>query len=178
MKTCCRLLLMGLVCFLSFSSLPAAGDASKFKVTTRKADDTVRVQEDGGKVTFVVNSPSGIGNATVERTEDKWPEAVTLKLHLQGLESLTISNGKMKLQGAVSNQDGKVQVRLWKDDKEAEPLDSKSPFWMEIRLVGADGKPAKEIPLKDGFLEMTLPKALLEGEPKSLTVTWIDFYRR
>lgn len=48
---------------------------------------------------------------------------------------------------------------------------------MEVHIVGADGKPAKELPLKDGHFEMTLPKAFLEGQPKSLSVQWIDFYR-
>ena len=68
-------------------------------------------------------------------------------------------------------------VRLWKDGKEDAPLDAKSPYWMEIRIVGGDGKPAKEIPLKDGYFEMPLPKAFFEGNPKSITVNWIDFYR-
>jgi hypothetical protein len=178
MKTCGRILSMGLVCLLGFSGLRAADDAPKLKVTTRKADDTVRVQEDGGNVTFVVKSPSGIGDATIERTEEKWPATVLLKFHLQGLESLVISTGKVKLQAAVSAQNDKGGVRLWKDDKEAELLDAKSPLWMEIRLVGAEGKTVKETPRKDRCFEMTLPKALLEGDPKSLTVTWIDFYRR
>ena len=77
----------------------------------------------------------------------------------------------------MSSHDGKQRVRLWKDGKEDSPLDSNSPLWMEIRMVGGDGKPAKEIPLKDGYFEMQLPKAFFEGNPKSITVNWIDFYR-
>lgn len=48
---------------------------------------------------------------------------------------------------------------------------------MNIRMVGNDGKPAKTIPLKDGYFEMQLPKAFIEENPKSITVNWIDFYR-
>jgi hypothetical protein len=48
------------------------------------------------------------------------------------------------------------------------------PLWTDIRIVGGDGKPAKEIPLKDGHFEM----ALFEGNPKAITLTWIAFYRR
>jgi hypothetical protein len=102
---------------------------------------------------------------------------VTLKLHLKVLESLVLSSGKVKLSASVSSQEEKPRVRLWKDDKEDEPLDQKSPLWMDIRLIGADGKPAQKLPLKDGWFEMTLPKALLEGNPPSLSVQWIDFYR-
>ncbi|HBI43799.1 MAG TPA: hypothetical protein DDY78_13250 [Planctomycetales bacterium] len=65
-------------------------------------------------------------------------------------------------------------MRLWKDGKEITPLDEKSPLWTDIR-IGGDGKPAKELPLKDGYFEMTLPQALCEGNPKSITVNWIDF---
>jgi len=79
--------------------------------------------------------------------------------------------------GSVSLRDGKPVVRLWKDGKEDTPLDANSPYWMEVRILDGDGKPAKEIPLKGGYFEMQLPKALFEGNPKAITVSWIDFYR-
>jgi hypothetical protein len=101
--------------------------------------------------------------------------AVVLRLHLKGLENFSVSNDKVKLEASVSSQDGKV--RLWKDGKEDTPLDTKGPYWTEIQMVGSDGKPAKTIPLKDGYFEMQLPKAFFEGNPKSITLNWIDFYR-
>ncbi|MBY0524463.1 MAG: hypothetical protein K2R98_13740 [Gemmataceae bacterium] len=155
----------------------AGDDAPRFKVTTRKADDKVEVQVDGGQCVIAVKSASGIGSAAIERTEAKWPATVLLKLHLKGLESFAVSNGKTTINAAVSRSDGKLRVRLWKDDKEEEPLDPKSPHWMEIRAVGADGKPTQDIPLKDGYFEMTLPREFLEGAPKSIALQWIDFYR-
>jgi hypothetical protein len=84
---------------------------------------------------------------------------VALRLHLKGLESFQASNGKLTLDAAVSIQEGKVNVRLWKDGKEDAPLDEKSPFWADIRIVGGDGKPAKELPLKYGYFEVVLPRA-------------------
>jgi hypothetical protein len=44
-------------------------------------------------------------------------------------------------------------------------------------MVGKDGEPVKSIPLKDGYFEMQLPKALFEHNPQSITLNWIDFYR-
>ena len=38
-------------------------------------------------------------------------------------------------------------------------------------------KPAKDIPLKDGYFELQLPKAFFKDNPKSITVNWIDFYQ-
>ena len=68
------------LCILILTSLGVTAEdkVPKFKVTTRKMDDTVQAQADAGKVVFSVKSPSGISSATIERTEDKWPETVTL----------------------------------------------------------------------------------------------------
>lgn len=66
-------------------------------------------------------------------------------------------------------------MRLWKDGKEDIPLDAKSPYWIDVRILDGDGKEAKEIPLKGGYFEMQLPKALFKGN--RITVEWIDFYR-
>ena len=68
---------------------------------------------------------------------------------------------------------GEIQ---WKDGKEDSLLDSKSPFWMEIREIIADGRPGKSDPLS-GCYEMRLPKALFEDNPKSIMINWIDVYR-
>ena len=100
---------------------------------------------------------------------------MTLRLHLKGLEGLRISKGKITLEAAVSSQDG--TVRLWENGKEDSPLVSGSQYWMEIRLIGKDGKPTKGVPSDDGYFEMQLPGALLKGNPKSITLNWIDLYR-
>jgi hypothetical protein len=167
-----------LVLLVSLSSFAVAGNKpTKFKITTKRTDDSVEVQAEKDRTVFVVKSPFGITQAVIEREDDSWPEAVVLRLHLKGLESFRASNGKVKLDASVSVQEGKPRVRLWKDGKEDAPLDEKSPFRMEIRILSNDGKPAREIPLKDGYFEMILPRAFFEGNPKSITLNWIDFYR-
>jgi hypothetical protein len=100
-----------------------------------------------------------------------------LRLHLKGLESFRADNGKVRVDAAVGIQEGQVKLRLWKDGKEDAPLDEKSPLWTDIRIVGGDGEPAKELPLKDGYFQVVLPQAFFEGNPKAMTLNWIDFYR-
>ena len=155
----------------------AADEPPKFKVTTKRKDDSVEVRAEKDRAVFSVKSPFGISQAVVERADDKWPEAVVLRLYLKGLESFRASNGKVTLDAAVAVQDSKPKVRLWKDGKEDALLDEKSPFWVDIRILTGEGKPAKELPLKDGYFEMSLPRAFFEGNPKSITLNWIDFYR-
>jgi hypothetical protein len=179
MKIVLIVLVVGLLPGLA---LAGDGDAlkdqpAKFKITTRRKDDSVEVRAHKDKTLFTVRSPFGISQAIIERADDKWPKVVVLRLHLKGLSNFRASNGKVALEAAVSIQEGKPKVRLWKDGKEDAPLDEKSPLWTNIRIVGGDSKPAKELPLKDGYFEMTLPKLIFEGSPKSITVSWIDFYR-
>lgn len=152
-----------------------ADDAPKFKITTKRSDDRIVIKHSDTKVLFVVHSPTGIGSGTIERKTERWPDTVVFQLRLNGLESFKLSSDKLKLDASISSQNG--DVRLWKDGKEDEPLDAKSPYWMEIRIQDAEGKPTKVFPLRGGFIEMQLPKSLLERNPKSLTLHWIDFYR-
>jgi hypothetical protein len=162
---------------LSGTAVGAGGEEAMFKVTSKKADDAVEIRAHKDKTVFVIKSPSGISQAVIERTSENWPEVVLLRLNLKGLENFKASNVKVTLEAAVSSQKEGKQVRLWKDGKEDTPLDAKHSHWMEIRMVGSDGNPAKEIPLMDGYFEMQLPKAFFEGNPKSITLNWIDFHR-
>jgi hypothetical protein len=137
----------------------------------------VEVRADKDKTVFSVKSPFGISQAVIERQEDTWPKAVGLRLRLKGLESFRASNGKVRVDAAVSIREGKTQVRMWTDGKEDAPLDEKSLLWLDVRIVGGDGKPGRELPLKDGYFDVVLPRAFFEGKPKSITLQWIDFYR-
>jgi hypothetical protein len=175
MKAVLFLLVVGLFPAFSDESNAPKDHLTKFKITTKRDNDRVEVKAEKDKTVFLVHSPFGISNAVIERTGENWPDKVMLRLHLKGLENFRLTTEKVKLEASVSSQDGKV--RLWKDGKEDARLDAKSPHWMEIRMVGSDGKPGKAIPLKDGYFEMALPKACFEGNPKSITVNWIDFYR-
>lgn len=142
-------------------AVTAGDDKPPFKITTKRDNDRIEMKAEKDKVLFSVHSPFGISHTIIERTGETWPEAVLLRLHLKGLENFSATNDKVKLEASVSCQDGKV--RLWKDAQEDSQLDSKSPYWIEIRMIGSDGKPSKDIPLKDGYFEMQLPKAFFEG---------------
>jgi hypothetical protein len=164
---------------LALDAVAPAADAPclKFRITTQRKDDRVEVRAGKDRTLFIVKSPFGISQAVIEREGEKWPDAAVLRLHLKGLSNFRASNGRVRVDAAVSIQEGKTQVRMWKDGKEGAPLDGNSPLWTDVSIIGGDGKPAKELPLKDGYFEVVLPKAFFEGNPKSITVNWIDIYR-
>jgi hypothetical protein len=152
-----------------------ADDNLPFQITMKRSSDRVEVKSENDKVVFTIRSPIGIGSAAIERTTEQWPDKVVTQLRLSGLENFKASTENQKLEASVSSQDG--GVRLWMDGKEDSPLDATNPYWMDTRIVGSDGKLTKTIPLKDGYFEMQLPKTLFDGNPKSITLNWIDFYR-
>jgi hypothetical protein len=89
------------------------------------------------------------------------------------LESLAVSNGKVKLTGSVLSHSGNTK-RLYLTE---EGKDGEREPGTEIKVLDAAGKPVKGLPDKGGYFEIKLPKALLDGGPKSLELGWIDFYR-
>lgn len=134
---------------LAVATLPpgtprAAADdpPARFTVTSRKADDTVTVGGDHDRTVFEIRSPSGISRAAVERKGDAWPKAVVVRLHLTGLENLTVSNGAVAVHSAVGLREGKVEVRQWKAEKDETPLAADDPLRPAVRVLGKEGKPA------------------------------------
>jgi uncharacterized glyoxalase superfamily protein PhnB len=62
-----------------------------FKITTKRSDDRIEVKSKNDKPVFIVRSPFGISNATIELTKEQWPDKVVIQLRLQGLESFKVS---------------------------------------------------------------------------------------
>ena len=150
----------------------------RFQVTTRKADDRVLVQLQGDRAVFTVTSPSGIGGATITREGERWSGSIILRLRLRGLERLRIGTGKAILSASVSSSgDHRTILSLSEGGKEEVSIERRSPYWTEISILDAQGHPAREIPLKDGVFEVTLPHALFASNPPTITLDWIDFYR-
>ena len=149
-----------------------AASAPAFDIKCSKNGDAITVKTEGDKTILDITSLSGIGGATIERKAEHWPDRLVLRLRLLGLESLAISAGSVKLIGGHLKQ-----LSLWKGDKEGPEVTRNSPYWMDITAMDADGKPAMGWPGEGGWLEMTIPKALLTDQAKTLTLGWIDFYR-
>ncbi len=161
--------------FCTTGTVRAVADEPKFEVVLKRADDKVDVTCKEKTTTFSVRSPFGIGHAVVSRVADDWPERVMLRLHLKGLENLRIANEKMELTAERSEKDNKLHLQIAKNKSEKDLLElTKLP---EIRMIGSDGKSSTQIPLEAGYFEVLLPKVLFESKPKSISISWIDFYR-
>jgi hypothetical protein len=157
----------------------AASSAATFDVRCNKKEDAVTVTADPQRTVFVITSPSGIGGATLERKNASWPKQVVLRIHLRGLESLSLTSGDLKLSASVASHSGnpRTLILLKKQAQDAPPLTKDSPYWTDLLTLDAKGKSVSGLPDKDGYFEMVVPQALLEENAGKLTIGWIDFYR-
>ena len=152
---------------------PARHQPNAFEIKCKKPDDRVAITTEGDSTVFAVTSPSGIDGATIERKGDVWPKVVVLRLNLKGLESLRISNGTTELSASVNRRTG--GVRLLADGKALAEKGSGTaaidPLWTSIQSFDAAGDTGH-------YFGMTLPKAMLDEKAKTLTIRWIDYYRK
>lgn len=166
-----------LVVFCCGTPIGAADPSDGYRFTTPRQGDAVRAAVVDGATLFAIRSERGIGEATIERRGERWPETVVVRLHLRGLEYFTIAAGDRTIGLAVSSTGDGPPVRQWLGDREREPLDKRNPLWIELRRIGADGRPSEAIPLRDGYFELRLPAELMKSNPDALRLHWIDFYR-
>jgi len=143
-----------------------------------KADDAsrVRVVIDGDRVIVEVWSGTGIGHAHVERVDGRRAREVLLRFHLQGLERLRIDYGKVVELSVSSMAPYTWTCGLVSGGPIVDEVDAESPYWMPVRLLAADGGPGR-IPLRDGTIEVEMPRDALAGKSRSFDFDWIDFFR-
>ena len=183
-----KLTLLTILAFpvLCFAQSVAAEGVTRFDIAIKRSSDEVQVRKVESGVLLWVRSPFGISEMVVTRKEEHWPVVVKLRLQLRGLEKLQVLSGKLSLGARVNSSQasheydslvGEVDYNCWKDvEKEEKRLTTNSRYWLPIkRVVSVDSESIGTSKQRD--FEITLPKAVFDGNPKAITVKWIDFYR-
>lgn len=183
-----KLTLLTILAFpvLCFARPVAAEGFPRFDIATKRSSDQVLVRKVESGVLLWVRSPFGISEMVVTRKEEQWPAVVRLRLQLRGLEKLRVLSGKISLGVRVNSSQashehdslvGEVDYHCWKDvEKEEKRLTTNSRYWLPVkRVVSMDTGSIGSSKPRD--FEITLPKAVFDGNPKAITVKWIDFYR-
>ncbi len=150
---------------------PATG-ASPYRAVGVQPGDSVTVGGTASHVEIDVTSERGIGKVGIERT-GRPPQALTVNLHLKGLEELRWSWGETTVLVHVASGDGSVREELVQGSAAPAAIDEASPYWAAVQIKGQD----RSIPLADGFFAVTAPPAFLQAAPSRFTLQWIDFYR-
>lgn len=127
-----------------------------------------------------ITSPTGIGSAGIAKTSGPWPAKVVLRFRLSGLEDMKFRYGDTLLEVHVSSHgDNRVSEAVTRNG-ETRPLSPgqllDAQYWMAVQIVGADGAPST-VPVKDGYIDVTVPPDFFRSKETKFTLEWIDFYR-
>ena len=174
-----RLIVLATICWAAPAEEPPP---APFEIKLRRENDTATIQREPGRTLVCLNSPGGIGAATLTRTDPAiaWPEHLEVELPLRGLEGLTLHAGKRILIGSMSHDTPPVQrfAERLPDGKEM-PIDQSSPLWPTLTVSTNEPpeKPATEEAMPLRRFRFQLTPALLNAAGNTLTVKWVDFYR-
>lgn len=137
-------------------------------------DPQVAVEIYPDRVVLDIESPRGIGSATVELSDKTHPKHLSLRLHLRGLEELRFTYaGRTVIASLASNGSSEVRERLLTSGSErALAMDDR--YWMNVRLAGAA---VPVIPLREGWIEVDVPRDFAKSGARHFTIEWVDFFR-
>lgn len=117
-----------------------------------------------------IYSEQGWGEAIIDLPNATYPNQITLRFHLSGLEQLVIEhNGNAHEISISSSGDFAVHQSLTNAAGTSE-LDPTAPEWALAGLVEINGVPAQ-------YINVTLPPSFVEQQIRSFTIQWVDFYR-
>jgi len=150
-------------------------------VTAENPGEQIIITEQPGEALIDIYSPSGIGGAAVEFPENNIPDLVTIRLYLKGLEEFLFDYDNTHITASVSSQDSDLVLQtVRKDDPQASDAQSITPtssYWLDITIVSDYPSGEINIPLEDGYFQVSAPQDFLDGDYPRFELHWIDFYR-
>jgi len=168
-----RAILVPLAALATVTGYSAASAETGLRVLPGRKDTNIRIEQPEKSVVLDVSCPFGIDRAMLARVEKHWPQSIVVRMRTKGLESFEATSGTTTLQVSVPSTDqGKPELTLRHGTRET-MIDRKSPYWTEVRIAAEK----KSIPLENGYFEIPLPARLFEGNPQSIELRWVDFYR-
>jgi hypothetical protein len=147
--------------------------STSFETTARRDDTRLRFVAEGNTTVIHVHSEFGIDRATIKRKSDQWPHSLVVRMHLKGLESLRVGNGRETINLRVSStgsHDGFTSLSVGGGEL---AIARGSPHWTRVQVVAGE----REIPLERGYFEIPLPTKFFDANPGQITLQWVDFYR-
>ena len=161
----------------TFQTDRSNGSEPEFYVTGSKPGDTITITSEDDISIMDVNSPGGIGSARVELVSGPLPQKMIARLHLKGLEEFRLLYADTVIVASVSS-DSTFNIsnqRILLSGTE-QPIPPGGPLWMEIRIVS--DQTAQNIPLEEGYFEVTFPQEFTEQAGTSFEIQWVDFFRQ
>ncbi len=152
------------------------GSNPQFSVTSSKQEDTVMITNEQDVSIIEVDSPSGIGSAQFELVSGALPQKMIARLNLKGLEEFRLLYADTVIvasasSGSVFNSSNQKILLSGTE----QPILAGEPRWLEIRIVS--DQTSQNIPLEQGYFEITFPQDFIEKAGNSFEIQWVDFFR-
>lgn len=152
----------------------ASQDEPVFSVEVKNEDDHLDLQSEEDITTIDIESPIGIGSASFTLDSGEMPRQIIARLHLKGLEEFRLISSPVSVFASVPSSDGmNAQIQTKTSGTSELPMDPLDPLWLKVEIVSR----SQDIPLQDGYFEITIPQEFLTQAGNSFEIQWIDFYR-
>ena len=132
-------------------------DEARIRITVEGEGNRVTALPGGAAARLEVFSARGMGRAAVEFVPDAWPSAVTLRLHLGGLESLRFTFESYIIAVSVPStmQHTTIESLSNASKGEAIPIAPGNPYWMAVHRT-----PRTDDPRAAALRRIRAPRAL------------------
>ena len=171
------ILLIGLLlasCVYDRSALAQPEQEPVFSVQAKNGDDQITLQYQENTTFIEIQSPSGIGSAAFKLESGNLPERIVARLDLKGLEEFRLIAGQITLAASVPSSEGiEAQSQRKISGTSEQAIRSGDAFWLDIKTVSN----SQQIPLKDGYFEISLPQQFIQESGGFFEIHWIDFFR-
>lgn len=143
-----------------------------------KGGDRIAVSASEESIILSVHSTSGIGRARISPVAGSWPTRMVFRVHLKGLESFSVNNGKFSVTTSIQSRPPYKILCETKhaDFRHGSSVSKASAYWMPAKIVPKNGS-SPVIPLEGGYIEVVVPEIVLRNRPRLLSIQWIDFWR-
>lgn len=153
--------------------LPNGSQYPGLSAEARRSDTSITLSQVGSAVLVDITCPFGIGRGTLTRTRAHWPKEIRVRLHLSGLESFSVGNGLIEMNWFVSNSAEHRTTQSVKTKDGTTSLKPGDPQWSQVMVKQKSEKGSAWV----DYFDIVLPKTLVEANPESLSLAWVDFYR-
>jgi hypothetical protein len=138
-----------------------------YSIGVTGAGNEVTLEPDAQGFLMTVQSPSGIGEASVAWWGSTPPHQLSFHLKLSGLEHFRLTwSGHIVSASVNSTSNSLLQWAQLGDSGESE-IDAASPCWMAI------ASPMEP----EGGYRFSAPRAFIASTPRLWAIAWVDFYR-
>ena len=143
------------------------------RASWRREETRLRFLRDNETVVIDVASPFGIDRATIRRCRTPGQQLFAFACTSRALSRSESATARSRSSGRYPVPTNRRCAWRLRHGAEEESLSESSPYFTPVRVAGGDDAKSPE----NRYFEVILPSKLFDGNPSSLTLHWIDFYR-